>query len=311
MKYLLLTLIFILVTNVVAWECDGTSFAVMSDSRSQYNEFKITLEFVKNFDINFIVFPGDMNTVEENKKIVDSMFNIPSYWVVGNHELERNDVQYIKSIFPSLKNVVSSYDETTYSFEYPYLHLIVTNQYIDSSEGNIKENSALFNWIKNDLEATDKSKQIFVTGHEPAYPHYRHIGNSLDQFPSDRDAFWKLLDDNSVEAFFNGHTHYYSKDDIHLDVTQIDSGNARLIHDGSTIILACVKNETNITVFQSTSKDKPFLYKESYIVNNKKGIVKEKDRKLNIVVILILIFLLIILISQKIKIKNLIKRLKK
>ncbi len=70
--------------------------------------------------------------------------------------------------------------------------------------------------------------------------------------------------------------------------------SARFISDGSTVVLACVKDETNITVFQSTSIDEIFLYKESYIVNN--NMTRTADKGFNGIIALIFVFLFIILI---------------
>lgn len=47
-----------------------------------------------------------------------------------------------------------------------------------------------------------------VCAHEPAYPEYRHIGDSLDQYPDHRNRFWSLLQTEGVAAFITGHTHY-------------------------------------------------------------------------------------------------------
>jgi hypothetical protein len=58
----------------------------------------------------------------------------------------------------------------------------------------------------------------------------KNVGDSLDQYPANRDAFWNLMESEYVMAYLVGHTHYYSK---HLgdkdglgDVWQIDAGNA-------------------------------------------------------------------------------------
>ena len=84
-------------------------------------------------------------------------------------------------------------------------------------------------WLTNDLAANTKP-YVFVFGHEPAFPYNRHIGDSLDAHPANRDAFWQVLEDEDVQAFFVGHTHYYSshqgdKNGIG-DVWQFDAGNA-------------------------------------------------------------------------------------
>ena len=261
------------------WTCSGTGFVLVADSRTDYADFNATLRFIKDFqsDLDFFVLPGDMDDVQTNKETYTDVElpGLPTYWVRGNHEDEA-DVAYIESLYPSLPYTVNKFDNKTYSFSYANVHLIILDEYIDDPAGRIKENSALFNWTRSELENTDKGLQIFVVGHEPAYPKHRHIGDSLDQFPDDRDAFWQLLDDNSVEAYFCGHTHYYSIDDSHLNVTQIDVGNARWANGGgggdgnSTVVFGCAyEGYTNITVFQSVADSThPFTLRESYIINN-------------------------------------------
>ena len=56
------------------------------------------------------------------------------------------------------------------------------------------------------------------------------MGSSLNQYAANRDAFWSLLEAEDVQAFFCGHTHYYSRhqgDKSHVGgVWQLDVGNA-------------------------------------------------------------------------------------
>jgi hypothetical protein len=54
----------------------------------------------------------------------------------------------------------------------------------------------------------------------------RHVGDSLDQYPSNRNAFWALLDSYDVVAYLVGHTHRYSRY-LKDDVWQVDAAQAR------------------------------------------------------------------------------------
>ena len=78
---------------------------------------------------------------------------------------------------------------------------------------------------------------IFVFGHEPAYPQpdadngrTRHVGDSLDQYPTHRDRFWTLLQDHDVVAYVCGHTHNFSVVNV-AGVWQVDVGHARGLGD--------------------------------------------------------------------------------
>ena len=61
--------------------------------------------------------------------------------------------------------------------------------------GDIKP--ALLSWLQNDLAATNKPF-IFVFVHEPPFPYSHHVGDSLDAHPTNRDAFWSLLESKKV-----------------------------------------------------------------------------------------------------------------
>jgi energy-coupling factor transporter ATP-binding protein EcfA2 len=80
-------------------------------------------------------------------------------------------------------------------------------------------------WIEQDLASSQKPIK-FVIGHEPAFPQYRHVGDSLDIDPQMRDDFWQILSDNNVTAYLCGHTHYIYSDLVD-GVYQLDAGEAR------------------------------------------------------------------------------------
>jgi PKD repeat protein len=83
----------------------------------------------------------------------------------------------------------------------------------------------------------------------------RHLGDSLDQYPANRDRFWSLLQNEGVLAYFCGHTHNYSA--VNVDgVWQVDAGHARgagdtgapstfvVVHvDGGTVTFDAYRDE--------------------------------------------------------------------
>jgi hypothetical protein len=80
-------------------------------------------------------------------------------------------------------------------------------------------------WLATQLDGSHPF--VFVVGHEPAYPDTRHVGDSLDQYPDERDAFWQLLNERGVVAYLCGHTHYYDVYSNSVGSTcQINLGNA-------------------------------------------------------------------------------------
>jgi len=88
--------------------CD--CFVVGADSRTQYDEFNKTLQFIKpNKDgLDFMVLPGDMDYVLVNKENYTDveLSGLQTYWVVGNHEMDVGDEVNISNLYPSLPNTL-------------------------------------------------------------------------------------------------------------------------------------------------------------------------------------------------------------
>lgn len=205
---------------------------------------------------SFLIVTGDLDPVDLAGSTEDVTWTIEQYlgvgyvWypVVGNHELpgDGNESYYGENMdvlrafdYGSVNPGPSQCDETTFSFDNENAHFIVLNQYCDTggdtaTDGDMPD--LLYNWLASDLAATSKT-HIFVIGHEPAYPQpdedngrSRHIGDSLDQYPTNRNRFWTLLSNYHVNAYFCGHTHNSSKY-YYQDVWQIDTGHARGLGD--------------------------------------------------------------------------------
>jgi len=212
----------------------------------------------------FMVSPGDIDPPDNVKWTLEQYIGTEYLWypVVGNHEAETlsdmdwlrtynlngNTLPYIVSIGPS------GTEETTYSFDYGDAHFVVLNEYFNGftdtgANGNVV--NALFDWLRDDLNNTDK-RYVIVMGHEPAYPQpdedngrARHVGDSLDQHQTNRDRFWNLLREERVVAYLCGHTHGYSA--VKIDgVWQVDGGHARGAGDTgapSTFVLVHVDGD--------------------------------------------------------------------
>ena len=243
---------------------DDLSFVVISDNRWYTTQFRAVLQEINEMTLNpapaipyplFLVGNGDIDPVESNMAIYNDSItypNLPPYYpVVGNHEFETDsDMEYIlDSMIPYLKNVVNHGKQATYSFDYGNIHCIVLDQYSTNRYGEVDEN--LLAWLRQDLNAT-KQDLVFVFGHEPAFPRRLHVGDSLDQFPESRNAFWNMLvKDPRVLAFFCAHTHHYYRmrvkdpaaagssgyPDEEDGVYQVDCGAAGNLDDGNITIV--------------------------------------------------------------------------
>lgn len=231
-----LTIIWIVQPFSVAVADPNFRFTATADSRDKRANFQNVLEqiMVQVGDEGvFHISCGDIDPLQDNHDDLVNEIGSDIVWfpVVGNHEAETpEDMSWIRARYSSLPWIVNTgppgCENTTYSFDYQNVHFVVINEYYDghndtATDGNVVD--VLYDWLAADLADTSKPA-IFVFGHEPAFPFNRHVGDSLDQYQSNRDRFWELLEGEPVIAYICGHTHYYTK--YQQDVWQIDLGNA-------------------------------------------------------------------------------------
>ncbi len=201
----------------------------------------------------FQVSPGDIDPPANLRARIDNRFGATAIWYpgIGNHEEETPaDMDWLRAEYANANGSLvrtplsdpsrTNHDgpagtvETTYTWDYGNARFIMLNQYWNggtapgsdvATDGDVVPE--LRNWLAARL-AENTKPVVFVFGHEPAFPFNRHVGDSLDQYPANRDAFWNLLESYpSVKAYFTGHTHYYSKYQRPGGrVWQFDAGNA-------------------------------------------------------------------------------------
>ncbi len=251
---------------------DSFTFAVAADMRDFAGSGKYdTLQYFKGAaqaikdtgGAAFLISPGDLDPPASVRWTVDEVLGSGYRWlpVVGNHELpgagseasSGANMAYLRAYdYGAVHPGPAGCPTTTFSFDYANAHFAVLNEYCDAggdthADGDVSD--LLYTWLSADLAATHQA-HIFVVGHEPAYPQpdedtgrLRHLGDSLDKHPANRDRFWGLLQAYQVTAYLCGHTHDYSA--VQIDrVWQIDSGHARGLGDTgapSTFVLVQVK----------------------------------------------------------------------
>ena len=230
------------------------SFVVTSDmshysAREYYdypNFFAALLRSVVSYGSgDFMVSTGDILPAEGTSWTINQVLGAEYPWfpIPGNHDFGRNEIAFFNNYTydgngDEEPNIVNwgpdSCPRTTYSFDYQNAHFIALNVYCNEEapwgiDGSITD--TLYDWLAADLEVNEK-QHIFVFGHEPAYPRpdadtglEYHLGDSLDQYPQDRDRFWGLLQDHHVIAYIHGHTHGYHLENIE-GVWQLGAGQA-------------------------------------------------------------------------------------
>lgn len=194
---------------------------------------------------SFMISPGDIDPPADVLSTIRTYIDTNYVWypVIGNHEAETPaDMAWLRTYMTGdstppniLHTGPSGCEETSYAFEYGDVHFTVINEYYDGvsdvgTNGDVV--TRLYNWLVTDLHANTKPI-VFVIGHEPAFPQpdedngrERHMDDSLNEHPANRDRFWNLLKTEGVLAYFCGHTHNFSA--VRIDsVWQIDAGHAR------------------------------------------------------------------------------------
>ena len=242
-------------------EDDSFSFVVTADMRefagpgtydsAQY--FRGAMQAVAAHGVGaFMLSPGDIDPPAGVIWTITQTLGSAYIWypVVGNHEAETIvDMDWLRMFeYGAVHSGPAGCPETTYSFDYSNSHFVVLNEYCDLSgdtatDGDIPDH--LYNWLRADLEATTAAN-IFVTGHEPAFPQpdadngrLRHEFDSLNAHPSNRNRFWDLLREHEVAVYLCGHTHNYSLARVN-GLWQLDAGHARGLGDAgarSTFVL--------------------------------------------------------------------------
>ena len=269
-------------------------FTVTADARSYHAEYDALMAAMNTLvggQGDFQVSPGDMDgRLWDNRAVVDWYAGASAMWIpgVGNHEAEDPvEMEWIRSEFTSgngerapLQNLVTRVGpdgswETTFSWDLGNAHFVYLNQYWDgtddagsdvATDGDVVPE--LLAWLADDLEANIRPA-VFVFGHEPAFPFHRHLGESLDAHSTNRDAFWALLEEESVVAYICGHTHVFSTyRPAGGRVWQIDVGNAgndSSFLDGQTF-LSVVVDTAQVRIEVCRNFDGSFSCDSSWIV---------------------------------------------
>jgi len=259
---------------------DKFTFIVLGDTRSpapiiQPPMFKRAIQEINLLRPTFAIDVGDLIRGYTNDRDllikmwdefvrVTSEFQVPFFPVAGNHDIKDELSQEL---------YVQYMGELYYSFDYGESHFIALNSDMAGFSGKIS--SEQFEWLKNDLAANSKAKNIFVFLHKPLYYQNRDNWNPIHE----------LLKQYNTRVVFQGDVHQYRKqviDGIRYIIT--GGGGAEIgrnretgdFHhytcvtvDGEDVRLAIIKpggieNEDIVTV---ESRDRHWRLQNSFYVS--------------------------------------------
>ena len=271
----------VLAALAVEAEAQQVKFSVTCDNRN-YAGFSDVLNEISlraGGPGQLMVSPGDFDPCADSRTALDTAFGGGFVWypVVGNHELpgggsesySGENMDYLRGYnYGTVNPGPAGCAETTFSFDVGPVHIACINEYWNGQPGPGSDVARdgdvvpeLRQWLDDDLAASSKKWKL-VVGHEPAYPQpdedwgdARHVGDSLDAYPANRDAFWSVLESHNVAAYITGHTHRFSHyQPPGSSVWQIDTGQARGIDQYDTfMIVAADETEIQFDVYRSLS----------------------------------------------------------
>lgn len=194
------------------------------------------LDFAQK-DIQLVMFPGDLVNNHNIRSQWNMFFryssvfsfNLPIASAIGNHEAPDINGSYLNSVefdgymnLPNNGPVYGTFDELagdaristfdkgkTYSFDYGFAHIVVIDSeiYCDGTLSclnyDVSNATLLNNWIRNDLNNSDKEWKIVLLHRGP-------YGASYDT-ENVRSSLVPILEECEVDLVLTGHEHQYSR----------------------------------------------------------------------------------------------------
>lgn len=294
-------LFFFLLINSSLLFSQQWSFSVVADPRAGFVDFKRALTEIKKLNANpepkiqkseFVIVNGDFDPAEINFKIFNEVFPPNSdsssifLPVIGNHDLDYTF--FIKGKIFDNQKLFNKYDNSSFSYymDLKNCRVIVIDQYEETGFNNGCINETGIKWVEEKIISSE-AEHIFIAMHEPAFPRYRHIDNSFNACPKERDKFWNMLlkYKDKVRAVLVGHTHYYyamkvrdvkgeanDKDKFPIEdggIYQIDAGAAGNSKEGEITVVQFLIDEGKVLarVIQSKKGEEYFKVIETIKIN--------------------------------------------
>lgn len=231
---------------------DMRGFAGDSYTYNKYVYFRGACETAQSYNPDFVILVGDQDPPEDVKWTIDQFLDVPTVFVIGNHDVEDEEDLIAMQEYNSQLDIpgTSNYrrmSDTTFSFDFHNSHFTIVDQY-DGADPDYPLpiiSSELMHWIEHDLKYSSQ-KFKFVFGHVPYISapdidtgSYRSY-SLLDRIPTKAKEFWTALNEYDATAYFCGHSHMYS---------HYKYGKVWQINDGVALINTITDRDENYGAF--------------------------------------------------------------
>lgn len=240
--YLLLGLTLLIITGCNPKSDKATtaenefSFAFLTDIHLQPEKhavegFRMAIDTVNKLNPDFVITGGDlvMDVLDQTYGRADSLYflykeisselNMPVYNAVGNHEVYgwHRDEEGIESNPEFGKKMYENkLGERYYSFDHKGWHFIILDAIYRGENGNYmgKIDQEQVEWLKGDLEKTDKLTPITITVHIPFITSRTQLSqgalakNSEGSVITNSLEVLQLFRDYNLKLVLQGHLHF-------------------------------------------------------------------------------------------------------
>ncbi|RLD68621.1 MAG: hypothetical protein DRJ29_02525 [Bacteroidetes bacterium] len=217
-------------------EEDGFSFAFLTDIHLQPEKeavagFRQAIDSVNKLNPDFVITGGDlvMDALDQTYSRVDSLYNLyievsgelnmPVYNAVGNHEVygwHRTEEGIESNPDFGKRMFEKKMGDRFYSFDHKGWHFIILDAIYRSEEGHYigKIDQAQQEWLKGDLEKTNRLTPIAITVHIPFITSATQLrqgalaANSEGIVITNSLKVLQLFGEHNLKLVLQGHLHF-------------------------------------------------------------------------------------------------------
>jgi len=222
--------------KTTAPEVEGFSFAFLTDIHLQPEKeavtgFRLAIDTINKMNPDFVITGGDliMDALDQTYGRVDSLYtlykevsgelNMPVYNTVGNHEVYgwHRDEEGIESNPDFGKKMFENkMGDRFYSFDHKNWHFIILDAIYRGEEGYYmgKIDQEQMEWLKGDLEKTDKLTPIAISVHIPFITSRTQLSqgalatNSEGSVITNSLEVLRLFAEHNLKLVLQGHLHF-------------------------------------------------------------------------------------------------------